>query len=81
MVITLVSGILTIASAILLVHNYGALGVASAASGGMVLQNIASLIAVKLRLGFWTHVKWVTFADVKNFGAVMTHTEKPSKRT
>lgn len=56
MMITIVAGLLTIFFAWWLVVDYGSIGVASAAAGGMVLQNILMLLLTRHKLGIWTHI-------------------------
>jgi O-antigen/teichoic acid export membrane protein len=55
MILTIVTGLVVIASTIWAVQNYGTLGVASAAAGGLILQNVSMLVAVKKLTGVWTH--------------------------
>ena len=66
MFITVIVGSITIAAGIFLFHAYGAIGVASASCGGMILQNILLLIAVRIRLGLWTHARWVGYKEAKS---------------
>jgi O-antigen/teichoic acid export membrane protein len=54
--ITLVSSPISFFVALLLVQSRGAMGVALAMSGGLVLQNLASWWFVHRRVGIWTHV-------------------------
>lgn len=54
--ITIVSGFITVAGALLLVGPYGAIGVASSAAFGMILQNVLMLVGVKRKVGIWTHL-------------------------
>jgi O-antigen/teichoic acid export membrane protein len=54
--LTAVFGILTIGGAILAAEPYGKTGVAVAVAVGAVLRNAATVLAVKRRLGIWTHI-------------------------
>lgn len=56
MVITVITGTLTILLSFLLVRSHGYLGVALAASIGLIIQNISMWLGAKLRTGIWTHV-------------------------
>lgn len=56
--ITIVSGFITVAGALLLVGPYGSIGVASAAVFGMILQNVFMLVGVKKKIGIWTHIRF-----------------------
>jgi len=53
--ITIVSGVITVTLALFLVGPYGAVGVASSAAFGMVIQNIFMLFSSKRKVGIWTH--------------------------
>lgn len=54
--ITVFCGITMVALGLVLVGPYGAMGVAVAASAGLILQNIAMWLGVKFTTGMWTHV-------------------------
>jgi len=56
MVVTITTGLITVAGAIWSVQHYGATGIAGAAAGGFVLQNIVMLLAVRKKVGIWVHV-------------------------
>ncbi len=56
MKITIFCGIATVTAALWAVRNYGAPGVAIAASSGLVLQNLLMLFYAKRKTGIWTHV-------------------------
>lgn len=56
MVITIFCGVITVVLAWVLVEAYGGVGVAVAASTGLTMQNFFMLLAVKNKLGIWTHV-------------------------
>jgi len=56
MAITVFSGIFTILLSWHFVHLYEGIGVAIAASVGIVMQNIIMLAAVRLKLNIWTHI-------------------------
>ena len=56
MVITLVSGLLSIVTGCLLVRNYAGEGVAVASAAGLIAQNIAALLLAKAKVGIWTHI-------------------------
>ncbi len=57
MIITVISGIITVTGALLLVHQFGGVGVASAATIGMSLQNLMMLRSARKKTGIWTHVQ------------------------
>jgi len=67
MLITILSGVLMIAMGWWLVGDYGAVGVASAACGGMFLQNILMLLTAKWKAGIWTHVNPRLINDMSLF--------------
>lgn len=54
MVITMISGIVSIGMAVVLVKPYGAEGVAFATATGLILQSLAMVIAVKVKINIWT---------------------------
>ncbi|MHB1586420.1 MAG: oligosaccharide flippase family protein [Acidiferrobacteraceae bacterium] len=58
MIVSLVSGFVTIALAVVLARSAGAVGVAVAAATGLTLQNIAMTLLVKVRLGIRTYITW-----------------------
>ncbi|MDX1696676.1 MAG: hypothetical protein R3308_00225, partial [Thiohalobacterales bacterium] len=57
MVITLLSGGMTILVGTQLAPGYGAAGVATGMSAGLILQNLLMLAAVRRHLGIWTHAR------------------------
>ena len=61
--ITMISGSITVVGALLLVGPYGAVGVASSAAFGMVLQNVFMLVSVKRKVGIWTHIRFWHLCD------------------
>jgi len=56
MLITVFCGAITVGLAWFLVRAHGGGGVAFSSAFGMVLQNIAMLLLVKIKLGIWTHI-------------------------
>lgn len=56
MVITVITGAITIAAGLISVNHYGALGVAVSAAAGMALQNVSMWLGVRLTTGMWTHM-------------------------
>jgi O-antigen/teichoic acid export membrane protein len=54
--INLLTSPLFIVGAILLVRDYGPIGVASMTSATLVLQNVALVLVAKRETGMWTHV-------------------------
>lgn len=60
MLITMVSGTLTILLSIALCKTYGTIGVAVASALGVALQNIFMWSAVRWRLGIWTHMGFIS---------------------
>lgn len=65
MVIMIMCGLVTIASALFLVRQYGGIGVASAVAFGTILQNIWMLLSVKKNLGLWAHVDLHIIRDIR----------------
>jgi len=59
LVVTIFSGLLSIAGALLLVGPWGPVGVAAAAAAAMMVQNVLMLIFVKRAIGVWTHMRFV----------------------
>jgi O-antigen/teichoic acid export membrane protein len=55
LVITLLSGLLTVAGAAWAVRDYGAEGVAVVTSAALALQNLLMLIYARRKAGIWTH--------------------------
>lgn len=58
MVLALFSGMFVICGTLLLVQDYGAVGVAGVAATSMILQNSLALLLAKKRAGFWTHARF-----------------------
>jgi O-antigen/teichoic acid export membrane protein len=58
MVITLVSGSVSIAGGLLAAPRFGAIGVAVTTSSAQVLQNLLQLLLVRQRLGIWTTIQF-----------------------
>lgn len=56
MTITIASGVLSVAGALVLVRPLGMIGVAWSTSAGLVVQNLLMVWAVRRRLGIWTWV-------------------------
>lgn len=56
MTVTLVCGVVALITMLCLVNRYGATGVAAAVAFGMILQNVASTVAAKIKTGMWTHL-------------------------
>lgn len=57
MIITVISGIITAGSAILLVKEHGMIGVAIGASCGLIIQNLMMWLAARIKTGVWTHIR------------------------
>lgn len=64
MVVTIFTGLLTVAGSIWAVQHYGTIGLAGAVAGGLVLQNTAMLLAIKLKVGIWTHATFKSLTGV-----------------
>lgn len=62
--ITLASGFVILSSALTLVNDFGALGVAVATAVGTVIQQVATLGCAHRRCGVWTHARVPRRADV-----------------
>lgn len=58
MLVTLTTGLLTITGAIWAVQQYGTIGIAAAAAGGLILQNVVQLLLVRRKVGVWTHASF-----------------------
>jgi O-antigen/teichoic acid export membrane protein len=56
MLLTLVCAMMTVGAAVLLALAHGAIGVALAAGGGLILLKVSLFVAVRVRLGIWIHV-------------------------
>lgn len=54
----LAGGALSVFGGLLLAERFGALGVATAAAGGVVFQNLLILWMVRRHCGIWTHAGW-----------------------
>jgi O-antigen/teichoic acid export membrane protein len=55
MLITMFVAVVTIAGTAVAAHTNGALGVAIAMACGVTLQNVLTLVAVRVRLGIWSY--------------------------
>lgn len=67
MTISLVSGGLMVTSAVLAVERFGIVGVAWAATGGLVLQNLAMVVVLRRRAGLRTYIDpGATLVAVRN---------------
>jgi O-antigen/teichoic acid export membrane protein len=55
-VITAVTGALTVLALLLAVPEYGLTGAALTAAGGLALQNLAMLVGARRATGMWTHL-------------------------
>jgi O-antigen/teichoic acid export membrane protein len=55
MAVTIATGLITVAGAIWAAQHYGVTGIAGAAATGIVLQNMIMLLAVRKKVGVWTH--------------------------
>ena len=53
--ISVFSGLLFVVGALWAVQKFGAVGVASVAAGSVALQNLFTVLAVKIKTGIWTH--------------------------
>lgn len=56
MTISIVSGLFFIAGALLVVRDYGAVGVAGVAAASIALQNLLTVLGARAKTGMWTHV-------------------------
>ena len=54
--ITLTCGVGVVVGSIAVARDWGATGVASVMSGGLITQNLTMLLAAKMKTGVWTHV-------------------------
>jgi O-antigen/teichoic acid export membrane protein len=72
MTITIASGVLSVAGALVLVQPLGMIGVAISTSVGLVVQNVLMVRAVRRRVGIWT------FADLSR-RAIGTMLSSPPK--
>lgn len=71
MYISLISGLVTIVTGILLVVPYGAVGVAVATSLGLSLRAIAMWLCVKKTIGIWTHISLKKLYQIKSLRLLM----------
>jgi len=70
MALTIACGVITVAVALGVVEQYGAVGVAVAAATGLVLQNVSMWLAVRFTVGMWTHIGFFNISKlVKSAGA------------
>ncbi len=63
--ISLFGGVLNVALCLLGAIYFGVIGVAAAAMAAMIVQCAAEELAVKRRLGVWTHVSTAAWADIR----------------
>jgi O-antigen/teichoic acid export membrane protein len=63
--ITLVTAVLTIGGNLLVVKDYGTVGVAAVVCGGTIVQNLAMWIATRRVAGLWTHMARPSTAAVR----------------
>lgn len=66
MSITVFCGLLIVTGAMLMVSIYGAIGIASVVTAGMILQNILMLLAVRQKIGVWTHAQFTTLPVIRH---------------
>lgn len=64
MLITVVTGVLSVIAAVLLVKSYAGEGVAASAALGLLIQNGAALFFVRSKIGVWTHIDLRIFRKV-----------------
>jgi O-antigen/teichoic acid export membrane protein len=69
MLITLVCGAITLGGALTFGSEYGATGVALAATIGITLQNIGMLLGVRRTTGMWTHFGGANVAQLRVWAA------------
>lgn len=55
MTTAIATGLITVTGAIWAAQHYGTTGIACAAAAGAALQNVAMLLAVRKKVGVWTH--------------------------
>jgi len=65
MLITLFSGLITIITSWYLVYDYGAKGVATGTTCGIILQNLLMLLLTRYKLGIWTNLDPFIFFNRK----------------
>jgi len=65
--ITIFCGLLTFVGAMLVVKDFGVIGVGTVATSTMVIQNLLMLIFVKIKTGMWTHASFNISSFTKFF--------------
>jgi O-antigen/teichoic acid export membrane protein len=63
--ITVVSSIAVVVGCLLVVERYGAIGVASVVSGGLILQNLMQWLAARYFTGMWTHASIPRWREIR----------------
>jgi O-antigen/teichoic acid export membrane protein len=63
--ITVVSSIAVVVGCLLVVERYGAIGVASVVSGGLILQNLTQWLAARYFTGMWTHASVPRWHEIR----------------
>jgi O-antigen/teichoic acid export membrane protein len=72
MIITVISGLTTMAISLYIVNFYGMIGVACASGGGMILQNVFMFFYARKKIGIWTHfdLKYLRKENIKDLLAL-----------
>lgn len=63
--ITMVGALLNVAFCVLGAMFYGMIGVAVGAMAAMIVQCITELLAVRIKLGVWTHISFHSIAELR----------------
>ncbi len=70
LIVTLTGGTLSVLLGVVLVGDYGGMGVAIAVAIGFFAQNVATVIIVRRKVGIWTHISLREFPRLKNIGGM-----------
>jgi O-antigen/teichoic acid export membrane protein len=66
MAITVVSSAVVVVGCLIVVEQFGALGVASVVSGGLILQNLTQWLAARYFTGMWTHASFPRRHEIRS---------------
>jgi O-antigen/teichoic acid export membrane protein len=64
--ITLIAGVITVGTALLVVERYGGVGVATVIASGVVLQHLMNWAAARRYTGMWTHVGLPRLSELRS---------------
>lgn len=67
MKVAILSGVITVVLALLLVANFGAVGVAAASAMGISFQSMVLWLKAREQTGLWTHMRYISTEELSLF--------------